>query len=145
MRPSNRCGDGRSTTGIAVIAAGVLVGLAAGRVLGSLVRDILLPLLGALLGFTDFPRLDIPFGAGGGSIRCGVFVAQLLEGLLAAAVAVFAWCRLGRRAPPPPPPVPPPAPPTRECPFCCSRIPAKATRCPHCTSEIKRFLQRSGS
>lgn len=142
MRPSSTYRDGRSKGGIAAIAAGVLVGLAAGRVLGSLARDIVLPLLGALLGYSDLTRLDIPFGACGGSIRCGVFLAQLFEGLLAAVVAVFVWRRLSRRAPPPPPPVPPP---TRECPFCCSRIPAKATRCPHCTSEIKRFLQRTGS
>jgi len=128
------------------MAVGIILGAAFGKVITSMVNDVLMPPIGKLLGHVDFSNFFINLSsthyatlaeakkAGAAVISYGVFFNTLLEFLIAA-FAVFLLVkqinRLRRPAPVPP------AAPTRECPFCISIIPLKASRCPHCTSELK--------
>lgn len=128
------------------MAVGIILGAAFGKVVTSLVNDILMPPIGKLLGHIDFSNFFINLSgthyatlaeakkAGAAVISYGVFCNTLLEFLIAA-FAVFLLVkqinRLRRPAPVPP------AAPTRECPFCISTVPLKASRCPHCTSELQ--------
>lgn len=128
------------------MAVGIILGAAFGKVVTSLVNDVLMPPIGKLLGHVDFSNFFINLSgthyatlaeakkAGAAVISYGVFCNTLLEFLIAA-FAVFLLVkqinRLRRPAPAPP------AAPTRECPFCISTVPLKASRCPHCTSELQ--------
>lgn len=129
------------------MAVGIIIGAAFGTIVTSFVNDILMPPIGLLLGRVDFSNLFItlrgePFAtlaqakaAGATTLNCGVFLNTLVNFLIVA-FAVFLLIRqvnrLRRQAEPAPT-----APTTKECPFCFSSIPIKATRCPHCTSELK--------
>lgn len=130
------------------LAVGVIIGGAFGKITTSLVNDILMPPLGMLLGKVDFsnlfvtlsgesyPSLDLAKKAGAATLNYGLFINTVIDFTLVA-FAVFLLIkqvnRLKRE-----PPAPPPGPPTtKECPLCLSTIPIKATRCAHCTSELK--------
>jgi large conductance mechanosensitive channel len=129
------------------LAVGVIIGAAFGKVVSSLVNDVMMPPIGVLTGNVDFTNkfvvlkgnqnfetLKAAKDAGIATLNYGLFVNTIIEFLIVA-FAVFLLVRQVNRfqeAPPPPGP-----PTTKDCPFCYSTIPIKAVRCPNCTSELK--------
>ena len=132
------------------MAVGIIIGAAFGTIVASLVNDIIMPPIGLLLGGVDFTNLFIllkagspaaPYAsladaqaAGAVTINYGVFINAVI-GFLIVAFVVFLLIRsinrLRREEE-----APPAEPTTKECPYCLSAIPIKATRCPHCTSAL---------
>ena len=112
------------------LAIAVIIGGAFGAIVTSLVNDILMPLIGLLLGGIDFSGLA--FQVGNAVIKWGAFVQAIINFLIIAFV-VFLIVRAINRLKGP---APAPAPTTKECPRCFTNIPLKATRCPNCTSEL---------
>ena len=127
------------------LAVAVIIGAAFGKIVSSLVNDVLMPPIGLLLGKMDFsslfvnlsgkdyPSLASAKAAGAATINYGLFLNTVIDFLIVALViflVVHSASRLKR-------PEPAPAPATKECPYCFSNIPIKATRCPACTSELK--------
>jgi large conductance mechanosensitive channel len=126
-------------------AVGIIIGAAFGRIVTSLVNDILMPPIGILLGSVDFSNLFYSLSggqlaslatakaAGAATINYGLFINTVIEFVIVA-FAVFLLVRgLNRLARKPEPAA---APTTKECPYCASTIALKATRCPHCTSAM---------
>jgi len=126
------------------MAIGIIVGAAFGRIVGSLVNDVLMPPLGLLLGKVDFSNLFVSLSgtaydslaaakaAGAPTLNYGVFLNTVLEFLIVA-FAVFLVVRQLNRLRREPAPA---APTTKECPHCLTAIPIKATRCLACTSTL---------
>ena len=119
-------------------AVGIIVGAAFTKVVNSLVTDLIMPPLGLLAKSPDFVkawgiRLPIP-GIGEATIKIGAFLDSVVQFLIVA-FAVFLLVRAINKLRGPQPA--PAAPTTRECPFCASTISVKATRCPHCTSQVE--------
>ena len=133
------------------MAVGIIVGAAFGTIVNSLVSDILMQPIGILLGNVDFSSFFIvlkegkmpgPYpspaaakAAGAVTINYGIFVNTIISFLIVA-FAVFLLVRNINRLKRQEEPQPAVA-TTRECPYCLSVIPIKATRCAHCTSELK--------
>ena len=127
------------------LAVGVIIGAAFGKIVTSLVNDILMPPIGMALGGVDFADLFIALDgsshasveaaktAGSPTINYGLFLNTILEFLIVA-FAVFLLVRQINRLRGP---APVPVDESRECPFCASRIPRKATKCAHCTSAVQ--------
>lgn len=127
------------------MAVGIVIGGAFGKIVSSLVNDILMPPIGLLLGRVDFSNLFVNLSgaqydslaaakeAGAATVNYGLFVNTVLDFALIA-LAMFLLVRQANRLTPKPEPVAKPA--ARECPFCLSTIPELATRCPHCTSQL---------
>ena len=129
------------------LAVGVIIGAAFGTIVKSLVDDVLMPPIGLLVGGLDFSNLFVSLSgqhypslaaakeAGAPTINYGLFLNNVLNFVIVA-FAVFLLVRqinrLKRETP-----VPPPAPTEKPCPYCISTIPLAATRCPHCTSELR--------
>jgi large conductance mechanosensitive channel len=128
------------------LAIGVIIGAAFGKIVTSFVNDILMPPIGLLVGQVDFTNLFIslsgqPYAsleeakaAGAATINYGVFFNTVLDFIIVAFVIFLfvRWVnRMWKRQE-----APPSEPATKECPYCLSAIPLKATRCPHCTSEL---------
>jgi large conductance mechanosensitive channel len=129
------------------LAVGIIIGVAFGKIVTSLVNDIIMPPIGLLLGKVDFNNLfinlsDKPYAtlaaakeAGAATISYGVFINTVIEFIIVALV-IFLLVRqinkLMRK-----PEAAPAAPTTKECSYCYSTIPIKATRCPNCTSELQ--------
>ena len=113
------------------LAVGVIIGGAFGKIVGSLVNDILMPLIGLLMGGVNFSELAITVGAA--QVKWGLFVQTVIDFLVIAFV-IFLIVRSANKMKKTPPPADPT---TKECPHCFTVIPIKATRCPHCTSELK--------
>ncbi|MEJ2671731.1 MAG: large conductance mechanosensitive channel protein MscL [Deltaproteobacteria bacterium] len=130
------------------MAVGIIIGAAFGTVVKSLVSDIIMPPIGLLLGRVDFSNLFVvlsqgtPAGpyatpalakaAGGVTINYGLFINNVISFLIVAfavLVLVKQFIRLKKEEPAA-------EPSTKECPFCLSAIPLKASRCPHCTSQL---------
>ena len=111
------------------MAVGVVIGAAFGKVVTALIEIFLNPILEAL------PKME-----GGGTGVVGAllsFLAVVVEFLLTA-IVLFAIIKVFNKAKDlTKKPEKPADPTTKECPFCKSEIPIKATRCPHCTSELK--------
>lgn len=128
------------------LAVGIIVGAAFGKIVTSLVNDILMPPIGMLLGKVDFSNLFInlssrPYAsladakaAGAATINYGLFVNNIID-LVIVAFAVFLLVRQVNRLTKKPETVV--ATPTKECPYCASTIALRATRCPQCTSELR--------
>ena len=136
------------------MAVGIIIGAAFGKIVTSLVNDIIMPPIGKALGnvnFRDlFVNLDrakvLPDGtvptsldqartAGAAVIAYGQFINVIIDFVIVAFcifLMVKAINRMKRQAPPPPPPEAN----TRECPQCLSVIPKRATRCAHCTAQV---------
>jgi len=129
------------------MAIGVIIGVAFGKIVTSLVSDILMPPLGLLMGKVDFaslfinlsggsyPSLTAAKAAGAPTINYGVFFQTILDFVVVAFVVfllVKQINRLNRQ-----PDAPAVVPTTKDCPHCLSNIPIKATRCAHCTSDLK--------
>jgi large conductance mechanosensitive channel len=112
------------------LAIAVIIGGAFGAIVTSLVNDILMPLIGLLLGGIDFSALA--FKVGNAVIKYGAFIQAIINFLIIAFV-VFLIVRAINRLKGPAPVA---APITKECPRCFTMIPLKATRCPNCTSEL---------
>ncbi|MBI3949546.1 MAG: large-conductance mechanosensitive channel protein MscL [Acidobacteria bacterium] len=129
------------------LAIGIIIGVAFGKIVTSFVNDILMPPIGLLLGRVDFSHLFINLlgthfatlaeakAAGAPTINYGVFLNTVLDFLIVV-LAVFLLVRQVNRLRRQPEP-PPAEPATKECPYCRTSIPINATRCPHCTSELK--------
>lgn len=113
------------------LAVGVIIGGAFGKIVGSLVNDILMPLIGLLMGGVDFSSLSVSVGAA--ELKWGLFVQTIVDFLIIAFV-IFLIVRSANSLKKAPPPA---APATKECPHCFSMIHIQATRCPNCTSELK--------
>jgi large conductance mechanosensitive channel len=116
------------------LAVAVIIGGAFGKIISSLVSDILMPLIGLLLGGIDFTGLT--FTVRSASITYGNFINSVIDFLIIAA-AIFLMIKGLESMQKEPAPVPANEPKTRECPYCFTAISIKATRCPNCTSEIK--------
>ena len=128
------------------LAVGFIMGAAFGKIVTSLVSDIIMPPIGLVLGKVDFANLYVNLSgkdydsladakkAGAATINYGLFLNNILDFLIVA-FAVFLLVKQVNRFLPKPPP-PPPAVPTKACTYCTTVIPAAATRCPHCTSEL---------
>ena len=113
------------------LAVGVIIGGAFGKIVGSLVNDIIMPLIGVLLGGVNFSEQSAQIG--NAVITWGVFVQSVIDFLIVAFI-IFLVVRAAnsmKKAPPPADPT------TKECPHCISTISINATRCPNCTSELK--------
>lgn len=122
------------------LAVAFIIGLAFGKIVASLVADIIMPPIGLLLGGVNFADLFInlsgtPYAtlkaaqaAGAVTINYGLFLNAVIEFLIIAFV-VFLLVRQVNRARAK-------SPTTKECPFCRSSIALGATRCPQCTSEL---------
>ncbi|MEZ0397136.1 MAG: large-conductance mechanosensitive channel protein MscL [Anaerolineales bacterium] len=116
------------------LAVGVIIGGAFGKIVASLVNDILMPLIGLLMGGVNFSGLAWKIGEA--SINYGAFLQAVVDFLIIAA-AIFLMVKGINRLTQKPAPAPAPAEPTtKECPYCFSTIPIQATRCPHCTSQL---------
>ncbi len=132
------------------MAVGIVIGAAFGTIVKSLVDDIIMPPIGLLLGKVDFANLFIllkggsPAGpyasladaraAGAVTMNYGVFVNVVISFIIVAFVVfllIRSINRMKRQEE-----APPAEPTTKECPYCLSTIPIKASRCAHCTSEL---------
>ena len=113
------------------LAVAVIIGGAFGKIIASLVNDVLMPLIGLVLGGINFSELA--FTVGEAVVKWGAFVQSILDFVIVAFV-IFMIVRTMNRMQKPAPVV---APTTKECPYCFSTIPLKATRCPNCTSELQ--------
>ena len=134
------------------MAVGIIIGAAFGTIVNSLVADVIMPPIGLLLGNIDFSNLFVvlkegakgagPYeslaaakAAGAVTINYGFFINTIIS-FLVVAFAVFLLIRginkMKRQEA-----APPAVPTTKDCPYCLSTIPIKATRCGHCTSELK--------
>jgi large conductance mechanosensitive channel len=126
------------------MAIGIIIGAAFGRIVASLVNDVLMPPIGLLLGKVDFANLFISLSgtaysslaaakaAGAPTLNYGVFLNTVLEFLIVAFVVFLLVKQVNRLRREPAPA----APTTRDCPHCLTEIPLKATRCPACTSQL---------
>lgn len=133
------------------MAVGIVVGTAFGVIAKSLVSDVIMPPIGIILGGVDFKNFFIvlkegavagPYAtleaagqAGAATLNYGAFINTVVSFLIVALAMFFvvrAMNRLKRRHE-----APAAAPTTRECPYCLSSIPLKATRCAYCTAELK--------
>jgi large conductance mechanosensitive channel len=129
------------------LAVGIIIGAAFGKIVSSLVNDLLMPPIGLLLGRVDFSNLFInlsgqPYAslaeakaAGAPTINYGMFLNTVMDFVIVA-FAIFLLVRfinrLARQRE-----AAPAAPTTRECPFCMSSVSVRATRCPYCTSALQ--------
>ena len=132
------------------MAVGIIIGAAFGAIVNSLVSDVIMPPIGLLLSKVDFANLFLvlnegkvagPYAslseakaAGAVTFNYGMFVNTIISFLIVA-FALFLVVRYVNRlrgiAQ-----APPGEPTTKDCPYCLSAIPIKASRCPHCTSEL---------
>ncbi len=127
------------------LAVAVIIGAAFGAIVSSLVNDIIMPLIGQALGKVNFSDLFISLSgakyasladakaAGAATVNYGVFINTILNFLIIAFIIFLIVKQVNRLKKAPEPA----APTTKECPYCFTQIPIPATRCPHCTSELK--------
>jgi large conductance mechanosensitive channel len=127
------------------MAIGIIIGAAFGKIITSLVTDILMPPIGLILGKMDFSGLFLNISgksydslaaakaAGAATINYGLFLNTVIDFLIVALVIFLLVRQVNRWNKP----APAPAATTKDCPYCCSAIPIKATRCPSCTSELR--------
>ena len=132
------------------MAVGIIIGAAFGSIITSLVADVIMPPIGLLLGNVDFSNLYIvlkdgtkaaaPYAslaaakqAGAVTMNIGVFINTIISFLIVA-LAIFLLIRsvnkLHKQQAE--------APMTQDCPYCLMSIPIKATRCGHCTADLKK-------
>lgn len=128
------------------LAIGIILGTAFGAIVNSFVNDIIMPPIGLLLGKVDFSNLFInlsktPYAslaetqqAGAPTINYGIFINTIINFLIVAFVLFLIIRQVNRWTAKPAEPA---APTTKECPYCYSQIPIKATRCPNCASQLQ--------
>lgn len=133
------------------MAVGIIIGAAFGKIVDSLVNDVIMPPLGWVLGRVDFSQLffvlplngtfehfdslDAAKAAGAVTINYGAFINTVISFLLVA-FAVFLLIKGINKLQAPRKPEADAAPTTKECPHCFSTIDIRAKRCPNCTSEV---------
>lgn len=128
------------------MAVGVMIGGAFGKIVTSLVNDLFMPLLSLLTGGintesmfialdgNEYATIDLAKEAGSATFNYGLFLQTVIDFILIA-ICIFIFVKLiSKLHKKEAPAVPAPAP--RLCPFCCQAVDKKATRCPHCTSEL---------
>lgn len=136
------------------MAVGIIIGAAFGAIVGSMVKDVIMPPVGLALGKIDFSNLAIvlkqgttpgPYAslaaaqtAGAVTLNYGLFINTIINFLILALVIFFFIVRPIARMQAPKKVAAPAAPTTKECPFCYTNIPIKATRCPNCTSPLTK-------
>jgi large conductance mechanosensitive channel len=116
------------------LAVAVIIGGAFGKIVGSLVNDIIMPLIGLLMGGVNFSELS--FTVGEAVVKWGAFVQTVVD-FLVIALIIFLIVRSANKMKKAPAPAAPAEPTTKECPYCFSTVSLKATRCPNCTSELE--------
>ena len=128
------------------MAVGVIIGAAFGKIVTSFTSDVLMPPIGLLLGKVDFSNLFINLSgtsyptladakkAGAPTLNVGLFLNTILDFVIIAFVLFLMIRQLNRFLAPTPPP--PGEPTQKDCPYCLSQIPIKASRCAHCTSQL---------
>ncbi|MFX4263842.1 large conductance mechanosensitive channel protein MscL [Pelotomaculum propionicicum] len=126
------------------LAVGIIIGAAFGKIITSLVNDVIMPPIGLLLGKVDFSNLFVDLSgkhystlaeakaAGAATINYGLFLNTVIDFIIVAFVIFLIIRQINRLKRE----EPPAAPNTKDCPYCCTAVPVKATRCPHCTAEI---------
>jgi large conductance mechanosensitive channel len=125
------------------LAVGIVIGAAFGKIVNSLVNDVLMPPIGLMVRHVDFkdlfinlsgtyPTIAAAKAAGAPTLNYGMFLNTILEFMIVA-FAVFFLVRTVNRALP----KPAAAATTQDCPFCRTGIPLGASRCPNCTSDLK--------
>ena len=131
------------------LAVGFIMGAAFGKIVTSVINDILMPPIGLLLGKVDFASLYINLSgktfetlkqakdAGAATLNYGLFLNTVFEFLIIA-IAIFVVVKQINRLKSQPAPAPA-VPTTKECPFCVTAIPIKAVRCPACTSNLTKL------
>ncbi|MGH7886951.1 MAG: large conductance mechanosensitive channel protein MscL [Candidatus Binatia bacterium] len=129
------------------LAVGVIIGGAFGKIISSLVDDIIMPPIGKMLGNVDFanlfvnlsgkdyPSVAVAKAAGAATMNYGIFVNTILNFLIIAFVLFVIIRQMNAMKQPAPAPAAAPA--TKDCPHCLSTVPLKATKCAHCTAELK--------
>ena len=128
------------------LAVGVIIGAAFGKIVTSFVSDVLMPPIGLLVGKVDFSNLFVDLSrqgdasiaaakaAGAATLNYGLFINNIIDFLIVA-FAVFLLVRQVNRFDKKPETAPA-APTTKDCPFCLSTIPLKASKCSQCTSQL---------
>jgi large conductance mechanosensitive channel len=127
------------------MAVGIVIGAAFGKIVTSFVGDVLMPPIGVILGKVDFSGLFLNLSgksystlaeakaAGAATLNYGLFINTVIDFLIVAFVIFLLVRQVNRWKTPPPAP----APATKDCPYCFSAVPVKASRCPDCTSELR--------
>jgi len=115
------------------LAVAVIIGGAFGKIIASLVNDVLMPLIGLVLGGVNFA--DLSFKVKDAVVMYGSFIQAIVDFILVAFV-IFMLVRTMNNMKKKEPAPAPAAPTTKECPHCFSTISIKATRCPNCTSQL---------
>lgn len=133
------------------MAVGVIIGGAFGKITTSLVNDVMMPPVGLLISRVNFNNLFLPLSAGKyptleaakeagiATINYGLFLTTVIDFLIVAFVIFLLVRQINRvrtmmeKAEPAAEPA---TPTTKECPYCISQIPMRATRCGHCTAEV---------
>jgi len=129
------------------MAVGVIIGAAFGKIVASMVSDIIMPPIGLLLGKVDFSSLYLNMSgkvygslaeaqaAGAPTLNYGIFLNNVINFLIVAFV-IFILIKQINKLQKPAKPAAPAVVTTKECPFCCSTVALKAVRCPNCTSQF---------
>jgi len=126
------------------MAVGLVIGAAFGKIITSLVNDIIMPPIGLLLGNMDFSTFFVNLSgidyetlkaakdAGAATLNYGSFVNTVIDFVIVAFAIFLVIKQINhlKKAPAPAEPA------SKDCPKCCCSVPLKATRCPHCTSEL---------
>jgi len=127
------------------MAVGIIIGAAFGKIVGSLVDDVIMPPVGRLLGRVDFSNLFINLGEtpyatiaeakahGAATVNYGIFLNTIVNFLIVG-FAIFLLLRVVNRWLVKPAPAAAPA--TKDCPFCAMSIPLAAKKCGHCTANL---------
>jgi large conductance mechanosensitive channel len=127
------------------LAVGVIIGAAFGKIVSSLVEDVLMPPIGQLVGHIDFSGLFISLSGRhfdsiaaakaatppGATLNYGIFINNVINFLIVAFCVFLVVKQINRFAP-----KPSPAPTTKDCPQCAMSIPLAAKRCGHCTTQL---------
>jgi large conductance mechanosensitive channel len=134
------------------LAIGFILGAAFGKIVTSLVSDIIMPPIGLILGKVDFsslflnisgkpyPSLSAAKAAGAATINYGVFINDVIDFLIVAFAMFLVVTQINRWQKPAPA-----APTTKECNYCRTQIPIKAVKCPNCTSQLEPATSLAGA
>ncbi|MBE6451173.1 MAG: large-conductance mechanosensitive channel protein MscL [Alphaproteobacteria bacterium] len=122
------------------MAVGIIIGAAFGKIVDSMVKDVIMPPIGVLLGKVDFSDLKLMLNDEV-AINYGMFINNVISFIIVA-FAVFILIKAintlqEKMAAAEKKEEAKAAPTTKKCPYCCSEIALEATRCPHCTSELE--------
>ena len=135
------------------MAVGIIIGAAFTKIVNSLVADIIMPPISLLLGNIDFTNwfivlregaetaapyasLEAAKAAGAVTMNMGFFINSIISFLIVA-FAIFSIIKVINKMKEEPKPEAPAAPTTKQCPYCFSEININATKCQHCTSDLK--------